>query len=499
LPLNSSTQVPHESTRRLVARLGTNSGIYAVGNALARGAPLLLVPVFGLYLSPADYGVLAVATALSSLLSFMFSLSLDSAISAMYFHLPSPEARAELNASLFVCWVVFGGGAAVSLHVAGTYGLLEFIPSVPFRPYLRAVIWTAYFTVFVSAIQTLFATLEKPIRAVVVGLAQMVITIAASIYFVVVRKQGAEGSINANLLSALLAGGYSIVSLALLSRHRPSWTLLKRALLFTLPLVPHVAATWILNLSDRTILQKFVSESNVGIYALGYQVGSVMMMLNQGISFAAAPVFNSQMTTEAGRERVPRLGTYAILVTIAAGLAVALLGGDALMLVTPTRYHDAARVVPWVAAGCTFQGIYITWSRGTWFSMKTKWVPALTGVAALANVLLNLLLIPRFGYMAAAVNTMLAFALLAFLHGYLAHKVFPVAWEYSRWRKIGFAAVATLLLGISLPIESAAVDFAVRALVLIVVFPAILFLLRMFTADEMSAVRRFHLRFLLSR
>src|SRR5437867_9308561 len=89
-----------ETTRGLVARIGTNSAIYAIGNGLARATPLVLVPIFTRVLTTADYGIIAVATAVGSLLGILFSLSLESAITTLYFELRTPEERARLNASL---------------------------------------------------------------------------------------------------------------------------------------------------------------------------------------------------------------------------------------------------------------------------------------------------------------------------------------------------------------------------------------------------------------
>lgn len=478
------------TTRGLLRRLGTNSGIYAIGNALARGAPLLLVPIFTRVLTPGDYGVIAIATAVASLLGLVLSFSLESAITVLYFQYFSDKERAELYASLLFCWLVGSGAITIGLDLAGSAGYLSFVPGVPFVPYLRTVLWTSYFTIFITALQTLYLTQQRTTAAVTLGLVQMLITVSASLYLVVVRRLGAEGSLMANLIAAISVGAFSLYRFGVISKHRPSWNVLLCALGFSLPLVPHVASSWVLNLSDRAILKRFVSSADVGVYSLGYQVASLVTLGTQGINSAFFPFFNAEIASNDGRTRIAVLGTYAILATAVLGVGVALLGGDLIRAITPPSYHGATRVVPWVAVGCIFQGVYFISSRGTWYSMKTGWVPVITGIAAGLNFGLNLLLIPRFGYMAAAVNTTVAFAVMAILHGSLAHKVFPVAWEYSRWAKVGVAAGATLLLGLSVPIHSLMWSALARTAILVIGFPFALWILKFITIGEWSAVRK---------
>jgi hypothetical protein len=97
--------------------------------------------------------------------------------------------------------------------------------------------------------------------------------------------------------------------------------------------------------------------------------------------------------------------------------------------------------------------------------------------------------------MAAAVNTAAAFAVLAILHGYLADKVFPVAWQYDRWAKLAVASGITLLIGLFLPINSLLWGAVARIAVLLLLFPSLLALVKFVTPGEWSAIRsRFHMR-----
>jgi O-antigen/teichoic acid export membrane protein len=93
--------------------------------------------------------------------------------------------------------------------------------------------------------------------------------------------------------------------------------------------------------------------------------------------------------------------------------------------------------VPWLVLGAFFQGVYFVLSQGSWYSTRTAWVAGATAIAAACNVLLNVVLIPRHGAIAAAWSTAAAYAVLAIVHGVLSRKLYPVRWRYERWLLMG--------------------------------------------------------------
>ncbi len=113
------------------------------------------------------------------------------------------------------------------------------------------------------------------------------------------------------------------------------------------------------------------------------------------------------------RRRSAACTTYAwgALVLLAAGLTA--VADDAVRLMTTPDFYGAAKVVPWIAAGVVFQGIYLLTSIGLNITKQTKYYPIATGAAAVASVGANLVLIPRFGVMGAAWSNTMAYAVLA--------------------------------------------------------------------------------------
>lgn len=470
-------------------KLGANSAVYLIPTLLSRGFTLLVTPIYVRVMTTEDYGTVGLATTVGSLWSMLLGLSLVSSFTRLHFECKDKEELRQFNGTILGFLVVFASAATLLAEIGGRVGVLSFFATLPFEPHLRIVLWAALLNVFVPLPIQIYLTREQPFRVAVLNVVATVVQLACAMVFVVWLRQGALGMIRAGLYSA---GALGVLSIALVAREssvRFSGALLKKALAYSLPLVPHVVANWVLSISDRIILERNVPRSELGTYTLAYMFALVVTILTSAISNAFSPMVNRQLKDPETAGNVPRLGTYALAGMVAVSLATAALAREAILIATPPAYHDATRFVPWVVLGSALQGLYFVWSVGTWYSMNTKGIPIITAIGGGANIALNLFLVPRYGVAAAAVNTAVAYAILAGLHGWLAHRLHPIAWEYRRWAVLFAAAIATYgacAFAERLPLVAA---IGVKILLLAVGFPALLVALRFFTGGELGRLR----------
>jgi O-antigen/teichoic acid export membrane protein len=265
-------------------------------------------------------------------------------------------------------------------------------------------------------------------------------------------------------------------------------------LIFSLPLVPHAASQWVLQISDRLILSHYVDSDRLGLYYVGYSIGSVATFLVFAMTKAMSPIITAELKAERSPSRVPRLGTYWYAAILVGCLLVAIYGADVVKIFAPNQFLGAAAIVPIIALGTGAYGIYTIVSTAIWFSMRTGWIAVLTAVAAAVNVGLNLLLIPRYGIRAAAWDTAAGFATLALLQGVLGAFRYPIAWEYRRWATLSAVALASYF-AVQIPAPGLGVRrYLLSAFVLLVAFPAALTLVRFWSPAERQWLRRRLLR-----
>jgi O-antigen/teichoic acid export membrane protein len=330
---------------------------------------------------------------------------------------------------------------------------------------------------------------EEPRKVALLSALAGLSQLGLSVVFVAGLHQGALGVLRANLVSSALVGVTSIVLMLRMSNF--AWPLprLGQALVFSLPLVPHLTANWALAISDRLVLDRYVPAADVGRYSLGYVFSLIVSLVAASIGNALGPAANRQLKDPLLAPNVPPLGTYSLVATVAFALGVAVTAPEILAIVAPASYAPASAVVPWVVLGAVFQGFYFVWSTGTWFSMKTKLVPLVTLASAALNVGLNLVFVPRYGVMAAAVSTAVSYAASAALHGLLAQHLHPIAWEYRRWALLLGVGAICYGAGMALPQPGVLASLAIKTVFVALAFPLGLIATGFLTRSEAAGAR----------
>lgn len=275
---------------------------------------------------------------------------------------------------------------------------------------------------------------------------------------------------------AIATGLFSLVLAPILVRHATlAWSspLLRAALGFGAPKVPHGILVQALNLADRKILDLFVSRAEVGIYQLGYTFGGTVKFALSAFEPAWQPFVYSQARRPEAPALLARVVTWALAAFLTVSLAVAVLGGDLLVLMTPRNpaFWSGAAIVPVVALAYAFHGAFLLGSIGIGIEKRARYYPMITAAAAATNIGFNFLLIPRFGIAGAAWATVFSYALMAALGVFVSHGLYPVPFETRRLAALLAAAGLLYALSLLAPADRLA-GLAVK-LALIAAFPAL--------------------------
>ena len=470
-------------------RLAMNSGIYLTGDAVAQGLALVLFPLYTRYLSPTDYGILALTQTVTIVLTIAFGLALSSAVARLHFEAESEEERARLYGTILAFLIAVPALMAGALHVAGKLGGLDLFDDAPYTPYLQFAVGTAYLSIFMQVPVSIYQARQEPRKVMALTILNAAGLAGGTILLVVVLEQGVLGALRGALIGAGITAVVAIVLTARMSSRHLSRRWLGAAFDFSLPLVPHLLGTWVLYLSDRLVLERYVSTREIGLYSLGAAIGTAAHFLATAAGRAFGPALTLALKDDADRHQVPRIGTFWLLGLAWACAAMALLLTDVIRLLAPDEFHGATEVVAWIVFGYLAFGVYMISAQGTWFSMRTRLVALLTLTAGALNVGLNFALVPEFGIVGSAVATLVAFAALALMQGTLSQRLHPIAWEYGRWARILLATGAAFAVGSLGGHDTTVASVALKVGAIVVVLPAVLTLLGFWRPEERAFLR----------
>lgn len=190
---------------------------------------------------------------------------------------------------------------------------------------------------------------------------------------------------------------------------------IKFAIIFNLPLIPHYLSTYILDQSDRIMIQKLVGIDQAAIYAVAYSAGIVMKIVTESINSALVPWQYRQL--EKKNFNTIRHQLNSIILIIAPVLcAFIALAPEIMKVLAAPEYYEAIYVIPPVTVSVFYVFLFGLLGNIEFFYNANKFTMYLSMVGAFLNIILNFIFIKIFGYIAAAYTTMVCYLVFTVLH-----------------------------------------------------------------------------------
>jgi O-antigen/teichoic acid export membrane protein len=437
-----------QSLRLELRRLAASSLIYGVGGVLQRFMALLLLPFFTRVLSTQDYGVLALLGLLSIALTGLFNLGTGNSVGILYYQEEDRNKRPTIiwsNALLLLCNSLFW--IAVLFLFADWVSELVF-ESREYANLLRLSLVGLALTTVADPFLAYLRMEEQARQYVTLTLLSAVVTGAISAWLVLGLGLGAWGMV---LAAVLTQGLMLLLALWVIARHLPlgiDRKLLKPLLRIGFPSVFGLFAFLLIDYADRQMLQRMAGLDQLGVYAVGYSCGMVMLFFVGAFSTAWPPFFMSFVNRrEDARQLFGKVLKYYVL-----GFGVLLMLFFAMARpVTETllgpAFQNAHVVVGMVAAAYMLKGCYLIFLPGLYFEQKSYIQAGIEWVAAFLNIGLNFLWIPLFGITGAAGATLASYLSLVILSWLSAKRYLTVDYD---WNKIllGTACLTLACLGL---------------------------------------------------
>ena len=412
--------------------LAKETAIYGVSSIVGRFLNYLLVPVYTIALpaSSGGYGVVTNIYAWVALILVLLTCGMETG----FFRFANKGQDDPMRVySTTLLSVSIGSLVFVAL------GLLFLEPIAGWLEYGEHPWYIGIMMIVVAmdAIQSIpFAYLrykKRPIKFAALKLLFIFLNIALNLFYYVILEGNDVGY--AFLFNLVCT---SVVMVCMIPELRGftyvlDKELLKRMLRYSLPLVI-LGVAGILNQVADKIIFPFVypdeAEATIqlGIYGAASKIAMIMAMFTQAFRFAYEPFVFGKSKEKDSREMYAQAMKFFIIFTLLAFLAV-MFYLDILRHVIGRDYWDGLRVVPIVMAAEIFMGIYFNLSF--WYKLidETRWGAYFSLTGCIILILMNIFLVPKYGYIACAWAGFTGYGVAMLLSYFVGQKKYPIQYD----------------------------------------------------------------------
>lgn len=400
-------------------KLASNTVILAIGTFGSKLLVFLLMPLYTAWLTTAEYGAAEMITGIANFLIPIACVGVSTGIFRF-------AAEREVDQKR-----VFS--SSVALLGLGLGGFLLLSPLLLLIPYCKPYVWLVVLYVFFADLQAVCAQYLRAIDRTTLfagqGILNTALTIACNVLFLFVFEMGVEGYVLSVIVGNLLTTAFIVLRAKLwrvFSIQNIDRRLMKDLLRFSLPMIPTTLCWLITDLSDRAMVTYFWGESVNGVYAAAYKIPTIVNLVAgiflQAWQFSAVSEEKDETACSHFYSRVWE-GFLSVIMIGGAGLI--LLSRFLSKLLLNVAFFEAWRYMPTLLCAAALEAL-VSFLASVYLVRKKSshsFVTALAG--ALANIALNLWLIPTMGALGAAIATLASYALVLVLRLIDAPRIIP--------------------------------------------------------------------------
>lgn len=459
--------------------------IYGTGDLTLKLCGLLTLPIYTRIFPPNEYGIWSLAVALIGMMTTVLILGGNTTYSRFYFDAGTAEEKKTVTST----WFLF----LTAWNVLVTLCLLPFAESLS-RLTLgdsryQAIFMISILIVPLSNLNLMFGQILRnefsAAKFATLNVISNLLTVGCSLVAVLVLHLGLVGLAGGMLASLLIMLPIRIWDTRKAIRFQFSFPVLKKMLSFSLPLVPMSMAYWIFGSSDRFLLSKLSSADQVGLYGVAISLTAGLSFISNSLGQAWAP---HALEAYEKQEALARQFFGNVLNYILVGfgfLCVALtaFSREVMVLLSTPSYYSASKAIGPLALGIIALATTQVTALGISLSKKTHYFITCAWFAAILNVLLNILWIPKWGLLASSWATAISYAALSFAYAIVSQKLWPMIYDF---RKISLSIALTVAFTLEaerLPSVLGFETFLLKCLYL-VLFITLVFLLRIVNPNE---------------
>lgn len=394
------------------------SGIwYTLSNFLLNGISFLTTSIFARLLSKEEYGEFSNFVSWISIASIFITLNTSASVLTAQEDYRGKEKEYTFSLillSTFLSLISLILGCIFPNKVSDLFGInIKLLIGV-----LTYIISSSVIEIF----QMWQRFKYKYKLSVIMSLSLTIVTNVLSILLVICLKQNRLNARYIGYILPTIIAGIPIIIYYFIKGKSFKLSMWIYAIRICLPYIPHKLSLYVLSSSDRIMITQLCGAADNALYSIGASVGMIVTILVVAINSAYAPWLAERMM-ENNFEKVKKTSLICMIGFSWVALGVMFCTPEVLYIMGGEQYMRALPVIAPIEMGCICQFVYGLYVDVEQFSKKTSGMAVASFLAASINVVLNMLFIPVFGYIAAAYTTLLGYIALLFFHIIIIYKI----------------------------------------------------------------------------
>lgn len=394
--------------------IGTKAALwFIICSVIQQGGKFLAMPVLVRLLSTEKYGIYSVFLSWVNLISVFATLKLECAVmnNAMFKY---SDKRSEYISSAQSISMTFTAGCfLIYLLFSSFFDKLFGLPSDFSVLIFAQLFFTESYLLWSARQRFEYKYIPLVISTAVLSVLYMLIPIIAA--YAAPAELNLSAVVYSGAAVQIIFGACFAVYNYVKGKNffnREYW---KYAISFNLPLVPHYLSSIVLGQADRVMINNLCGSAQAGIYSFTYSISTVMNIVTTAVNNALVP-YTYEKLKKRDFKNLQHIANFVVVMLAVMVLVFALVAPEIIKIFATEDYYESIFLIPIIALSAYFQFLYCLFANIEFYFEKNKFITVASIVTAAANVLLNWIFIPVFGYFAAGYTTLFCYILFSLAH-----------------------------------------------------------------------------------
>ncbi|WP_430494467.1 oligosaccharide flippase family protein [Rossellomorea marisflavi] len=408
-------------------KLLENTVIYTIGNFLTKFIQFLLLPIYTYTLSASELGKFDLYNSIVLVLIPIITLQISDGVFRNLIDESNINQKIKITTnSIFGLFLNIGASLVVLVTVVLVTSRIEFNGEL--------ILWMVFLVLNIVFIyfQSLSRGLGKNKIFAFSGFINAIVMGLTALYFLIILDTGYFGLVIATIVSfsvSILFVAIGIQFFKLIDFKKIDFSVYKALLAYSAPLVPNFLSWWIINMSDRLLVNYFLGTSELGIYSIAYRLANILLFATTVFNLAwqesAILSFNSSEKNSYYSQVFNNYFKF-----LFSSIMILITAFPFIIGLFSESYHEAIFLIPYLLFSVAFSAFSSFFGSAFQSSKNTKEALSSSLIAGITNILLNITLLPLIGLVGAVISTMLSFLIMWIYRVVQTKKYFKISYDF---------------------------------------------------------------------